>query len=451
MAGEPRAGAGPRIAIWGNMNNMGFSLLRYFRDLGADAYLFPYSNDGRDLSAHFAPEADSWEFDRWKTYIEELPFPDAQISALDPPLSWALSAKSRLRGLVHGTRPQLASVGRQKLRELVKDFDHIVGSGIAPAVLQRIDRALDVFAPYASQIEYMSSFDFDSGQPTSSFLAAKVNHLVKTRQMEGVRSARKIVSFEQVLNGPVLQQVGRQAERLAIPMVYVETAVPNAVPSPHLISIYDRIKASDYAVLHHARLLWSKPDHISDAQWRLESKNSHWVFQAFADVIRARPGSKPLLIAVEYGPDVANTKRLCENLGITNYMHWVKVMPRREAMWLLTKVDAGIGEFYESQGMIWGGTGWEVMAMARPLIQGFNFEDGTFEATFGCSPPPFLKVKRPADVTRHLLTLMDDRAQGTLIGRSCRSWFDAHNGQGLAQRWLDLICGESDQSVHQIM
>lgn len=124
-------------------------------------------------------------------------------------------------------------------------------------------------------------------------------------------------------------------------------------------------------------------------------------------------------------------------------------MPRREVMWLLTKVDVGVGEFYESSGMIWGGTGWEVMAMSRPLIQGFNFRDGEFEAHFGCSPPPFLKVKQPADVTRHLLTIMDDRVQGALIGKSCRSWFDLNSGRGLAHQWLELICGEAITSTRE--
>lgn len=431
----------PKIAIWGNMNNMGFSLLRYFRDLGADAYLYPYSNDGHGPSSHFAPQADTWDFDRWKNYIIDLPFADAQISALDAPISWALAAKSGLRNLVRPDGPPLFPVTRYKLRRMVASSDHIVGSGIAPAVLQRIGRSLDLFVPYASQIEYMSSFDFEGAQPKSSRMAARVNRLVRKRQVDGVRSARNIISFEQELNGRVLQEVGRKAETLAIPMVYVEQALPNAPPSLYLAEIYNRIKEADYSVLHHARLLWSKPDHASDDQWRLESKNSHWIFHSFADLLRCRPESKPLLIVVEYGPDVAKSKQLCELLGIANRVLWVKVMPRREAMWLLTKVDIGVGEFYASRGMIWGGTGWEVMAMARPLIQGFNFADGEFEESFGYSAPPFLKVRGPEDVTRHLLSVMDDRVEGTRIGRACRSWFDANNGQGLAQQWLNLVYG----------
>jgi hypothetical protein len=66
----------PRIAIVGNMNNGGFAIMRYFRDLGADAYLLPYLTDGSGNLAHFAPEADSWTIERWQPFIRQLNFPN---------------------------------------------------------------------------------------------------------------------------------------------------------------------------------------------------------------------------------------------------------------------------------------------------------------------------------------------------------------------------------------
>ena len=58
-----------KIGIIGNMNNGNFSLMRYFRDLGFDAYLLLYSNDGKGNSKHFRPESDSWEIKKWNKYI----------------------------------------------------------------------------------------------------------------------------------------------------------------------------------------------------------------------------------------------------------------------------------------------------------------------------------------------------------------------------------------------
>ena len=66
----------PRIAIIGNMNNNGFSLLRYFRDLGADAYLLTFSTDGVGNLSHFSPEADTWDIDNWKAFIRPLGMPN---------------------------------------------------------------------------------------------------------------------------------------------------------------------------------------------------------------------------------------------------------------------------------------------------------------------------------------------------------------------------------------
>ena len=44
-----------KIVILGNMNNNGFALMRYLRDLGADAHLFLFANDGTGSLSHFAP------------------------------------------------------------------------------------------------------------------------------------------------------------------------------------------------------------------------------------------------------------------------------------------------------------------------------------------------------------------------------------------------------------
>jgi hypothetical protein len=63
-----------KIALIGNMNNNGFSLLRYFLDLGVEAALFPYSDDGVGNLTHFCPEADTWQFEKWRNHVSVLPF-----------------------------------------------------------------------------------------------------------------------------------------------------------------------------------------------------------------------------------------------------------------------------------------------------------------------------------------------------------------------------------------
>ena len=50
-----------KIAVLGNMNNAGFVLMRHLRDLGEDAHLLLYKNDGAGYSSHFSLESDSWD------------------------------------------------------------------------------------------------------------------------------------------------------------------------------------------------------------------------------------------------------------------------------------------------------------------------------------------------------------------------------------------------------
>lgn len=428
-----------KIAIWGNMNNMGFALLRYLRDLGADAHLFQFSNDGQGALSHFRPEADTWAIDYWSAFLHRLPFPDSQVAALDAPLSWALAAKSRFGRLWSKHTPTLSPVSRKSLFNLVSNEDIIIGTGIAPAVLDRIDRRIDLFFPYANQIEYIESYDFVRTMATGNLMSRLANAEVRRRQMNGVRRAGSIISFEQELAAAVLRPIGRQSLNLSCPMVYVEKYMPVAPPSDYCARAFRAIQESDISILHHARLLWRRPEQIAAESWRVEGKNNDWLFRAVANLKAQRQGVRVVVLVFEYGPDVGETRKLVDQLGISDSVIWLPLMARKEIMWLLDKIDVGIGEFYDYRGMIWGGTGWEVMASGRPLIQGFHFEEGEFAKTFGYEEPPFFKVRKQDDVLRHLCAVLDDRTKSERIGADCRDWFNTYNGVALAERWLSIL------------
>ena len=59
------------IALIGNMNNNNFAMMRYFRDLGADAHLLLYKNDGQEHLSHFKPECDTWNIEWWRPFIRQ--------------------------------------------------------------------------------------------------------------------------------------------------------------------------------------------------------------------------------------------------------------------------------------------------------------------------------------------------------------------------------------------
>ena len=58
-----------KVALIGNMNNNNFAMLRYFRDLGLDAHLFLFEEDGRFASAHFAHTSDTHFVQKYAAHI----------------------------------------------------------------------------------------------------------------------------------------------------------------------------------------------------------------------------------------------------------------------------------------------------------------------------------------------------------------------------------------------
>ena len=198
-------------------------------------------------------------------------------------------------------------------------------------------------------------------------------------------------------------------------------------PEPFL----EAIASGDLLIFCHARVMWGGPTETS--------KNTDWLVRAFARVVSESTQRRSRLVLLEYGPNVAETRALIETLGIASSVTWVPVQPRRKLMWMLKRVDVVATEYYEIPRMIWGGTGWESIASGKPMIQGFNFGEGEFEAIFGHPPPPMLRVRGPEDVYHHLKRAVEHPAEMADIGARAAVWFERYNGLELARRWRDLL------------
>lgn len=414
------AGTGPRIAIVGNMNNAGFAIMRYFRDLGADAYVLPYSTDGTGNLAHFAPEADTWEIDRWQPYIRPLAIPNTSEAILGSP--HALRLPQRIK-----------SVGAS-----FAGYDYFIGSGVAPALFHRIGRRLDVFFPYSIGIEFYGDFEFMSRRRSSPIMQLWYDRL-RRMQASGIRNARLCFNAEMSMTKASFEAIGHPFERLALPAVYNGPAKAAIEPPVGVKNILNRMAQSDLSLFSCARLMWVRHEKFTAQEWRSVTKNSDWMLHGLAQFVRATPKARPLLAIVEYGPDIEATKRLASELGLEDYILWLPKKPRREIMLLLGAADIGIGEFYIDPGVIWGGTGWEVLASGRPLIQSFNFTNDGFRSEFGHPAPQILDVKSSADFARHLEDMYASADARRALGQASLDWFNRYNGIGLARTWLERL------------
>lgn len=428
-----------KIGLIGNMNNNNFALMRYFRDLGADAHLLLYSNDGKGSLSHFKPESDTWEIEKWSSFIHQTNIPNSPIAAMDPPFSWVMGLKSIIRSKLLLQEVFVRQVSKEHIKEAYEDYDSLISSGITPATLLRINRTLDIFYPYSSEAEFLFHYEFTSRIRRANILLKKILKTIQNKQAKGIRLADHVLSFNSGSTAQALEKIGVTAKRFAVPMVYSNEKLPAEPPNESLANAARIVSNASFSVLHHARLLWRNNGSFSDTDWQDVGKNSHWFIGAFADLVKLRTDSEPHLFILEYGPDIEITKELVTELGISEYVTFLPKMERKEIMWLLSIVTVGIGEFYNIPKMIWGGTGWEVLASGKPLIQGFNFEDGEFNDLYGYPPPPMLPVKNRDDILVHLLSLMDYPAKASDIGEQSKKWFDTYNGAGLAKQWLDLL------------
>jgi glycosyltransferase involved in cell wall biosynthesis len=430
-----------KIAFVGNLNNNNFAMMRYFRDLGADAHLLLNSDDGQGTLSHFKPECDTWEIDRWRPFIHPTSIPNAPIAGLDLPLSWLMSGRAFVRSQLGAQEGWVPPVSRRQIRAAYAGYDRLVGSGITPAALHRAGRPLDLFYPYAMGVEYLRTGEFTAHFDDRGVGRASLYRAIARRQAAGIRSARHVVNAEASVTEDVLREIGVTPVRMAIPMVYNGNSGPRTEPNDQLKAALTAIDRSDFTVMHHARMMWKRRKGFTAESWARENKNSDWLLRAFARLSAERPAQRPLLLLVEYGPDVEATRRLAQELGITDQIHWLPKMHRREIMFLLSKVSVACGEYYQVPRMIWGGTGWEALASGRPLLQGFNFAPGEFNSIYGYPPPPLLPVSNETDVYRHLLDMADNPGARAEMGTQAAAWFERYNGRGLAKQWLDLLTG----------
>ncbi len=428
-----------KIGLIGNMNNNNFAMMRYFRDLGVDAHLLLYTNDGKDTLSHFSPESDTWEIEKWKPYIHQTDIPNAPIAALDFPFSWLMCIRAWIRYKIGRQETFVPAVSKHQVKCAYKGYDRLIASGITPATLVRIHKELDIFYPYSINVEFLYTGEFVKLVSSTSRFSTYIFNKIQKRQADGIRLASNTLNYEPGITEAALQSIGVNPVRLPTPIVYSGEKFPAASPNSLLANTEKLIEESSISLLHHARLLWKNNGQFTNEEWRSENKNSHWVIRAFSDFILARPNAKPRLFIIEYGPDIEATKELISQLGISKYVTWLPKMQRRELMWLLSRVSIGVGEFLDVPKMVWGGTGWETLASGKPFLQGFNFKQGAFEQIFDYPPPPMLPVRKQEDVFFHLLDMADNPNNLEQIGQEAKEWFNRNNGIGLAKQWLELL------------
>ncbi len=410
-----------KIALIGNMNNNNFSIMRYLRDLGEDAHLFLWANDGVGTLAHFNPEFDCQNINKWRPYIHQTKLVNGYNSLLPNPRKLKLAPSIKY------------------IKELFSEFNFFIGSGLSPAILQRANIKLDIFSPYGSGIEFVG-LGINRTMLRDPFSIRKVVFkFVRERQIIAIKKARYCLNSEIGITAETFKEINCEFLPIQSPIVYNRENIIDYTPSLNLSDFINAREVNDLVVFSHASHMWIKKDNYSQFEWSRASKHNDWLVIGFSQFIKTNRFKKAKLVLIDYGNDAHHTRKLCVDLGIDKHVLWLSKLPRKDIMFVLSKCDLGVGEFAVSPGSIWGGTGWEVLASGKPLLQTFNFTTNQFQSIFGHEPPAILDVKCSEDVTNYLLDWCDNKSKYTEIGENGKKWFNNYNGIGLAQKWLDLL------------
>jgi hypothetical protein len=426
-----------KIGLIGNMNNNNFAILRYLIDLGLDAKLILMKNDGTGDSSHFSIAADTVDEEKWSKYIKQSNIYEHPVSAFNFPFSLVLFIFSLIRKLFVGGN-LCFPVSKVSIRDAISDFDILIGSGIAPAMLLRVGTKLTVFYPYAIGVEYLEDFVFkqhlQSKNPIKKFF---VNKLYKA-QLAGIKDSRYVVNSDVGVTKTILDSHFIKQQHLGVPIIYNREQFKPDFNSKNFDEIGIDIKTRDFVLLSHVRHLWVKPDDLSDEQWKCQNKHNDWIIRGFSSFIKKQK-CNAVLILFEYGNDVAHSKNLCLTLGLNKNILWLPRSPRKKILQFIDHIDVGLGEFYSGVEFLWGGSMLEFFSRGKPTIHGMHINKEKFELEFATEFPPLLKANSASDISDQLANLYEKKEETIKIGKASKLWFEDNYGSGLIKSWVALL------------
>jgi len=410
-----------KIALLGNTCNNNFSLMRYFCDLGEDAHLILFKNEGTpESNPQYSPDWDTYDIEKWSNRIHRIPIPNGVepiVGRID---------KLKLR------------ISKNKLKSYFDGYDCYIGSGISPSIFSRIDKRLTIFFPYSNGVEWVGEDEFKSKLRKIN-LETLFRYYVKYKQIDGIKKSKVCINSELGPTLNTLNIIGKDCIKMYMPMYY-NRDLSNTSVDNNISKLIIKLKEYDFKVISHMRHVWDNSDRtFSNTGFQINSKHNDWLIKGFHIFASNYNNSKPILLLSEWGKDVDKSKELIKSLGIDDKVIWIPMTSRKNMVSIMRQCDVSVGNLGHYPGLLWGGTTWESLANGIPTLQTINFRDSDYIDRFGHELPPVLDVKSENDVFVNLCNMYIDQEARVKLGKESKKWFDEYNGISLAKKWLKIL------------
>ncbi|WP_420965102.1 glycosyltransferase [Bradyrhizobium sp. B120] len=163
--------------------------------------------------------------------------------------------------------------------------------------------------------------------------------------------------------------------------------------------------------------------------------NSSWlkgndvIIRAAAEVARETRNFK--LVFVEWGQEVADSKDLIEELGLTELVEWIPTMSKRELWQHYCASHAVVDQFVVPA---LGGVGFETMALGVRLISAIDKQQ---TALFFGQEPPLLAASNVAECAARMREVIQDPLDTQGRGQAASQWMSTFHS---AERIVALQC-----------
>jgi hypothetical protein len=152
------------------------------------------------------------------------------------------------------------------------------------------------------------------------------------------------------------------------------------------------------------------------------------------------------LILVEWGQEVADSRALIEQLGLSSKVEWVQPMSKMELWKYYCSCHAVVDQFVVPA---LGGVGFESMVLGRRLITSI---DRNQTALFFGEAPPCLDARTVDQCATRMLQVIDDPMDKTGRGDAARLWMATyHSAERIvalqSKAYRALLAGQRIQSI----